>query len=97
MPITTPIGTAVYPHLNEPDTKFEDDGVYTTQLRLTAEEADTIESSYNINFTMDLVLKDIELFQQDYFYEHNQLLIKNDYLLNNLYYHLNKKNDFWVL
>jgi hypothetical protein len=54
MPITTPIGTAVYPHLNEPDTKFEDDGVYTTQLRLTAEEAEPVieklESMYETEY-----------------------------------------------
>lgn len=35
----TPIGIAVYPKLNVPDTKFNDRGVYSTKLRLTKEEA----------------------------------------------------------
>jgi hypothetical protein len=35
----TPIGIAVYPKLNVPDTKFNDKGVYSTKLRLTEEDA----------------------------------------------------------
>jgi len=31
-------GIAIYPHLNEPDTKFDDIGVYQLQLRLGPEE-----------------------------------------------------------
>ena len=38
MPVT-PIGTAVYPHLSSPDTKFDENGVYQLQLSLTEEEA----------------------------------------------------------
>ena len=38
--LTTPVGTARYPHLNRPDTKFDDVGVYKVNLELTAEEAE---------------------------------------------------------
>jgi hypothetical protein len=38
--ITTPAGIARYPHLNRPDTKFDDVGVYKVNLELTAEEAE---------------------------------------------------------
>jgi hypothetical protein len=38
--ITTPAGVARYPHLNRPDTKFDDVGVYKVNLELTAEEAE---------------------------------------------------------
>jgi hypothetical protein len=31
----SPRGSLVYPHLNNPDTKFDRDGVYKTQLRIT--------------------------------------------------------------
>ena len=37
--MTSPKGTAVWPWLNEPDTRYDDNGVYTVQLRLDAEEA----------------------------------------------------------
>ena len=30
----TPVGTAVYPHLNKPDTQFNPDGVYKTSLAM---------------------------------------------------------------
>lgn len=36
---TTPKGIAVWPKLDEPDTKFEAEGVYTTKLKLSAEAA----------------------------------------------------------
>lgn len=36
---TTPRGYAVWPKLDEPDTKFEAEGVYTVKLRLSAEQA----------------------------------------------------------
>lgn len=39
---TTPKGTAKYPWLNTPDTKFNPDGEYKTSLVLPLEEADTI-------------------------------------------------------
>jgi len=37
--LTTPQGTAIYPWLNEPDRKFDTDGVYKVNLRLTREDA----------------------------------------------------------
>ena len=37
--ITSPIGEAVWPKLNKPDTKFNKDGVYEVKLRLTEDEA----------------------------------------------------------
>ena len=38
MPVT-PRGTAVFPHLNTPDTKFDENGVYSTKLALSDEAA----------------------------------------------------------
>lgn len=37
--MTSPKGTAVWPWLNEPDTRFDENGVYTVSLRLGQEEA----------------------------------------------------------
>ena len=37
--IVTPKGKAVWPKLNNPDTKFNVDGEYTVKLRLTADES----------------------------------------------------------
>tara|TARA_Y100001973_G_scaffold103542_1_gene171039 strand:+ start:511 stop:1113 length:603 start_codon:yes stop_codon:yes gene_type:complete len=37
---TSPQGTAVWPWLNEPDTRFDENGVYTVTLRLSAEDAE---------------------------------------------------------
>ena len=37
--IVSPKGTAVYPWLNRPDTKFSDDGEYKVTLKISAEEA----------------------------------------------------------
>lgn len=34
----TPIGTARYPRITEPDTKFDDNGVYSTKLLLSKED-----------------------------------------------------------
>jgi len=36
---TSPIATLVWPHVHAPDTKFDEDGVYTTEFTLTREEA----------------------------------------------------------
>lgn len=38
--ITTPAGIARYPHLNRPDTKFDDVGVFKVNLELSAEDAE---------------------------------------------------------
>lgn len=35
--IVSPVGEAIYPHLNRPDTRFDDDGVYTVKLALDGE------------------------------------------------------------
>ena len=37
--ITTPTGVAQWPRLNEPDTKFDKDGVYSVGLRLPKDDA----------------------------------------------------------
>ena len=39
MTIVTPKGTAVWPKLNTPDTKFNADGEYTVKLKLTVEDS----------------------------------------------------------
>ena len=41
---TTEVGTAQWPHLNSPDTKFDKDGIYHVALRLTKEHAETLIS-----------------------------------------------------
>tara|TARA_R100000697_G_scaffold95582_2_gene107495 strand:- start:32 stop:631 length:600 start_codon:yes stop_codon:yes gene_type:complete len=41
---TTPVGTALWPHLNEPDTKFDKDGSYSVNLILDKQETETIKS-----------------------------------------------------
>ena len=41
---TTSVGVARYPHLSEPDTKFDEDGVYTTQLILDSSDAEELEN-----------------------------------------------------
>lgn len=38
-PVTTPKGTAIFPNLNKPDTKFDENGVYSVTLRLAEEDA----------------------------------------------------------
>jgi hypothetical protein len=38
--LTTPIGTALYPKLTTPDTKFDDNGIYSVKLMLTKEDFD---------------------------------------------------------
>lgn len=42
--IVTPRGTAVYPWLNRPDTKFSDDGEFKVTLKIPAEEAQDLIS-----------------------------------------------------
>ena len=41
-PISTPVGTAVWPKLNEPDTRWKPEGEYTVSLRLDAADADAL-------------------------------------------------------
>jgi hypothetical protein len=44
--ITTPLGTAVWPHLNKPDKKFDPDGAgdYSVKLRIPADECGELVS-----------------------------------------------------
>lgn len=37
--LTTPVGVAIWPKLNEPDRKFKEEGEYSVWLRLTREDA----------------------------------------------------------
>jgi hypothetical protein len=41
--ITSPLGTAIYPRLTQPDTKFDKDGVYSVDLELDPENKETAE------------------------------------------------------
>ena len=43
--ITTPTGVAQWPRLNEPDTKFDKDGVYSVSLRLPKDDATELVST----------------------------------------------------
>ena len=45
--LTTPIGTAMYPKLVTPDTKFDENGVYSCKLILTKDEFETLEATIN--------------------------------------------------
>lgn len=42
--ITTPVGVAVWPHLNSPDFKYDEGGVYQVKLRLSGEDAEKFEA-----------------------------------------------------
>lgn len=42
--LTTPVGTAVYPHLHAPDTKFDDAGKYKTDVLYTGQAAKQMKS-----------------------------------------------------
>ena len=42
--LTTPLGTAVYPKLVEPDTKFNEDGVYSCRLIVSEEDFNSFET-----------------------------------------------------
>ena len=54
--LTTPKGTAVYPRIDTPDTKFNDDGVYSCKLHVdeasfnafTKQVTDTVEREYDV-------------------------------------------------
>ena len=43
----TPVGIASYPHLNKPDTRFDDDGVYQVDLIFNRKDAAIIEKIVN--------------------------------------------------
>ena len=42
--VVTPAGTAIYPHLTQPDTKFNAMGEYKVSLSLTEDEAAPIDT-----------------------------------------------------
>ena len=42
--ITTPVGVAVWPKLNEPDTKWKDEGEFSVKLKLDGEDAENLIS-----------------------------------------------------
>ena len=45
--LTTPIGTAMYPKLVTPDTKFNADGVYSCKLIISKDDFETLEATIN--------------------------------------------------
>lgn len=45
-PIVHVRGTAIWPHLNTPDTKFKDEGEFHTKLRITADQAQPLIDAY---------------------------------------------------
>ena len=45
--LTTPIGTARYPKLTTPDTKFDDAGVYSCKLILSKDDYEKLEAQIN--------------------------------------------------
>ena len=57
MKMVSPVGTAVYPHLNTPDTKYVDDGEFKTQLSVPEEEASkfisSLEEAYNSSYSKE--------------------------------------------
>lgn len=40
--ISTPVGVAIWPKLNEPDTRFKEEGEYQVNLRLTKQDAEPL-------------------------------------------------------
>ena len=49
----TPVGTAIWPRVNEPDVKFDPDGVYTCDLRLDHEEGKALLAKLEAFVTAD--------------------------------------------
>lgn len=47
----TPIGEALYPHLHEPDYKFNSDGVYQTRLILPEGDYESLKAEYDAYYT----------------------------------------------
>lgn len=42
--LTTPVGVAVWPHLNSPDYEYDEGGVYQVKLRLSGADAEKLEA-----------------------------------------------------
>ena len=56
----TPVGTAVYPWLNNPDTRFDADGVYQVTLQLSKPELDdqgNATGNYLVKFKLKALVK----------------------------------------
>jgi hypothetical protein len=51
--ITSPLGTAIYPRLTQPDTKFDKDGVYSVDLELDPNATETKEFIASIKKVAD--------------------------------------------
>lgn len=63
--ITTPAGTAIYPKLTTPDTKYKALGEYTTKVLLTAEEAQPIIDKYEAELATFFEAEKAELMKGD--------------------------------
>lgn len=48
--ITTPLGTAVYPRIDNPDTKFNEDGVYTCKLHVSEDDFNNFKLKFDEMF-----------------------------------------------
>jgi len=59
--LTTPVGIARYPHLNRPDTKFDEIGKYKVDLEMTDEEAAPFIAQLDEIFAPYLAAKKTEL------------------------------------
>ena len=55
--ITSPLGTAIYPRLTQPDTKFDKDGVYSVDLELDPNNNETKEFIATIRKVADEAYK----------------------------------------
>ena len=64
-PFTTPVGIAVWPKLNSPDTKFNAAGQFLTKLQLSAEEAQPLIDKYEKELNAFFESEKEELMQGD--------------------------------
>ena len=53
MNITTPKGKAIYPRINEPDTKFNVDGVYSAKIHVTEGEYKAFKGTVDAWFALE--------------------------------------------
>jgi len=63
--ITTKAGICQYPWLNKPDTKFDEGGVYSVNLELSAEDAADFIAAIDEQFTEFVAGKKVELKKQN--------------------------------
>jgi hypothetical protein len=62
--IVTPVGTAKYPHVNTPNTRFNDEGDYSCDIIITKEEADALNLQFQPLFDAEYHAKLEELGKQ---------------------------------